>query len=189
MRSNHRAITGFYAGGSKDGNYCVWLRASGGACLCGCRERASSSAVEGRPGRGFYRSPRPEAKESALCSDWHLHRVRRSARHGSDTAVGRSSCRGCRLGRRSNQPQRLSHFGIQPRHHILIVFEELAGNFAALLDLLAFIAEPRTRLLQDVIVDRQIEQIAFARNAFPVKDIELGLTERRCNLILNDLYL
>ena len=59
-----------------------------------------------------------------------------------------------------------------------VVLEELAGVFAALADALAFIAEPGAALFDDVVGDAEIDQVAFLRDAFAVKDVELGFAER-----------
>ena len=39
-----------------------------------------------------------------------------------------------------------------------------------------------------LLFDGQIEQIAFARNAFAVEDVELGLAERRRHFVLHDFH-
>src|SRR5271169_6997048 len=85
--------------------------------------------------------------------------------------------RGHRLRRRrsGNQPQRLAHFRVELGHGVFVVFEKLAGVFAALADALAFVAEPRSGLFQKVVIHRDIDQVAFAGNAFAVKNVELGL--------------
>src|SRR5437016_5382210 len=86
-------------------------------------------------------------------------RLARSARHRGDArALRRRSGRSRRLRRGGGQSQCFAHFGIQLGHGVFVVFEELAGIFAALPDALAFIAEPRTRLFEDVVVHGDVEQ-------------------------------
>src|SRR3974390_2665254 len=87
------------------------------------------------------------------------------------------------------QPQRLADFGLQLLADIRVVLEELLGVFAALSDAVALVAEPRTRLLHQVHVDRQVEEVAFMRDAFAVHNVELGLAEGRSGLVLHDLDL
>src|SRR5260370_13143872 len=114
----------------------------------------------------------------------HPGRLGSRARHGCDSRTLRRglrrSSRGLSLRLRwsSNQSQSFTHFRVQLRHSVFVVFEELAGVFAALADALAFVAEPRAGFLENVVVHRDIEQIAFARNAFAVEDVELGFAER-----------
>src|SRR5580658_9225726 len=114
------------------------------------------------------------------------------ARHSCDScplrrslARSRSWLRGCRS---CNQSQRLPHFRVELGHGVFVVFKELAGVFAALADALALIAEPRPGFLEKVVVHGDIEQVAFARNAFAVKDVKLGFTERRSYFVLHHFY-
>src|SRR3984885_15270996 len=144
----------------------------------------------GRSGQGSLRSD-PARRQSKLTlgrRDRGSHSFRRRAWHGRDPACrGRSGAsRCCGLCGRRGQSQRLSHFYIQSSGYILIVFQELAGILASLANSLGLVAEPRSRLLQNVVVDRQIEQIAFPRNAFSIKDVELRFAEGRRDLILDD---
>src|SRR2546430_6143056 len=62
--------------------------------------------------------------------------------------------------------------------------EEVARVLAALADALAPVAEPGAALLDDVVLHRQIEQVAFAGDALAVEDVELDLAERRGPLLL-----
>ncbi len=56
---------------------------------------------------------------------------------------------------------------------ILIFFEEAAGVFAALAHALAAEADPRAALFEHALFNAQIDQVAFARDAFAVDDVEL----------------
>src|SRR5439155_24429885 len=67
-----------------------------------------------------------------------------------------------------------------------IVFQELACVFTALTEAFALEREPRAALFDDVFVDGKIKQVALARYAFAVQDVEFGFTERRRDLVLND---
>jgi hypothetical protein len=51
----------------------------------------------------------------------------------------------------------------------LFSFRNCARILASLADALAFVAEPRPGFLHDVAVHRDIEQVAFARNAFAIE--------------------
>src|SRR5882762_7239902 len=68
-----------------------------------------------------------------------------------------------------------------------VVLEELLRVFAALTESLAAVGEPGAALFDDPLVDGQVEQVAGLRNAFPVHDVELGLSEWRRDLVLYDL--
>src|SRR5688572_27495563 len=57
-----------------------------------------------------------------------------------------------------------------------VFLEELLRVLAALAEALPPVREPGARLLNDPFVDRQIDEIACARDAFTVHDVELGFT-------------
>src|SRR5688572_8671351 len=69
-----------------------------------------------------------------------------------------------------------------------IRLEEGLRVLAALAEALAAVGEPRAGLLDDVALDGFVEQITFARNAFAVHDVELGLAEGRGHLVLDHLH-
>ena len=69
--------------------------------------------------------------------------------------------------------------GLSPRN----CFDVLA----ALAEALAVVGEPGAALLDDPVLDAEVEQVAFARDALAVHDVELGLAERRRHLVLDDL--
>src|ERR1700735_4326328 len=132
----------------------------------------------------FARDGRPK-KYLALRCHWYPGGLGSRTRHGGDASAscGRSGLRQSRSRlcwrRNRNQSKRLAHFHIELGHGVFVVFEELAGIFAALANALALITEPRARLFEEVAVHRDIEQVAFARNAFSIQNVELGFAERR----------
>src|SRR5689334_9030667 len=69
-----------------------------------------------------------------------------------------------------------------------IVFEELLGVLAALTETLAGVGKPRPALFDDPLLDREIDQIAFARDALAIHHVELGFAERGRDLVLHDLH-
>src|ERR1700739_1869800 len=70
--------------------------------------------------------------------------------HGRDLRPGRSwGGRGGWSGS-DNQSQSFADFDFDLGHDVFVVFEELAGILAALADALALVAEPGTRLFDDV---------------------------------------
>src|SRR6266567_2445851 len=66
--------------------------------------------------------------------DRHFGWLRRCARHGSDAACRAVCGSGCSGSRCLSQSKRLANFGVQPGHHILVVFQELTGVLTALAD-------------------------------------------------------
>jgi len=81
------------------------------------------------------------------------------------------------------------------RAHLVFDFERefgaLAQEFAcvvlALADALAAVAVPGAALFDHVAGRAEVEDLAFARRAFAVEDVELGRLERRRDLVLDDL--
>src|SRR6059058_1906798 len=72
-------------------------------------------------------------------------------------------------------------------HDLRVLAQEGLGVLTALTELLAFVGEPRPRLLDDAEIDTDVEQRTFAADALPIHDVELRLTERRGHLVLHDL--
>src|SRR3954463_14423124 len=68
-----------------------------------------------------------------------------------------------------------------------VVLEELLDVLAPLAETLARVGEPRAALLDDLPIDGEIEQVAFLRDPLAVHHVELGLAERRRDLVLDDL--
>src|SRR5271166_1744254 len=127
----------------------------------------------------------------ALGRYWRSGCLWSGTRHcGDSCALRRSLCSGrrLRLGWSCDQAQGFAHFGVELGHGVFIVFQELAGVFAALADALAFVAEPGAGFFEDVVVHGDVEQIAFARDAFAVEDVELGFAEGRGDFVFDDFY-
>ena len=70
---------------------------------------------------------------------------------------------------------------------VRVLREEHLGVGPALAEALVVVAEERAALGDDVVEDAEVEQRAFARDALAVGDVELGLLERRRDLVLDDL--
>src|SRR5579883_2109024 len=90
---------------------------------------------------------------------------------------------------RLQQAQRFPQFGVESLPDVRIVFQELARVLAALANAIALVAEPGSALLDDVLRDAEIDQVAFPRDAFPVNHVELGFAEWRGDFILDYLDL
>src|SRR5690606_32413664 len=63
-----------------------------------------------------------------------------------------------------------------------------SGVLLALADTLTTVAVPGTGLLDQSFSDTQLKQLALARYALAVEDLELGLLERRGQLVLDHLH-
>ena len=72
-------------------------------------------------------------------------------------------------------------------HDLGVVDQELLGVLPALAQLLPLVRVPGTRLLDDAEVHAEVHHRALTADAPPVHDVELGLAERRCALVLDHL--
>jgi hypothetical protein len=68
-----------------------------------------------------------------------------------------------------------------------VLAQVLARVVLALADLVAVVRVPRAGLLDDPVVDAELDDLAFARDALAVQDVEQRLAERRRDLVLDDL--
>src|SRR5215472_14656682 len=92
-----------------------------------------------------------------------------------------------RFGRESFQAQLAPQLGFELCGDVLVVFEELLDVLAALADALALVTKPRAGFFHQISKNSQIDQIAFAGDAFAVHDVKLGFTKRGRSLVLDDL--
>src|SRR5580704_8928856 len=99
-------------------------------------------------------------------------------------AGGAGTCAGAAVSRRDAQlfAQRAFHLFAD----VLVFLEEDTRVFAALAHAFAAETDPRAGLLEDTLVHTQVNEIAFARNAFAVENVEFGFAERRSYLVLYD---
>ena len=68
-----------------------------------------------------------------------------------------------------------------------VVLEELAGVLLALTELVALVRVPGAGLADEARLDADVDEAALAADALAVHDVELGLLERRRQLVLDDL--
>src|SRR4051794_24741352 len=68
-----------------------------------------------------------------------------------------------------------------------VVLQEVAGVLLALAELVPFVRVPGTGLLHHALLDADVDQPALAAEALAPEDVELGLLERRGDLVLDDL--
>src|SRR5216683_7431878 len=106
--------------------------------------------------------------------------------------AGMTGCRIRRLDGRgfdvANQPELPADAILDRLADVRVVLEELLGILAALTEPLAAVGEPRAALLDDPLVHGEVDEIAGARDALAVHDVELRLAERRRHLVLDDLH-
>src|SRR5262245_5885378 len=70
-----------------------------------------------------------------------------------------------------------------------VLAQEVARVLASLADALAVERVPGAGLLDDALLGGDVDQLAFLRDAGAIEDVELGLAERRRDLVLHDLHL
>src|SRR5512145_1308531 len=103
---------------------------------------------------------------------------------GASGFGGRLTRRSLALLRRQQLgPQR----GLDLGGGLAVLLQVRADVFLALADALAVVRVPGAGLLDQVLRDAQLDDLTFARDAGAVHDLELGLAERRRNLVLDDL--
>src|SRR5262245_15715830 len=112
-----------------------------------------------------------------------------SSSHGTrcwTTAVRRLVSDSGRL-RRSSEAELAAHAILNGLAEVRVLFEEVLDVLAALAETLAGKREPRAARLDDLVPHVQIDQVAFARDAFAVHHVELRFAERGSHLVLDDL--
>src|SRR5205814_2181817 len=70
----------------------------------------------------------------------------------------------------------------------LVVLQEDPRVVLTLSDAIALVGVPRTGFLNDALGTGQLDDLAFTGNAQAVHDLELGLAEWRCDLVLHLLH-
>src|SRR5206468_9709139 len=84
---------------------------------------------------------------------------------------------------------RRQELGLDLRADVGVLLQEHPGVLTALADPLLAEREPGARLLHHALVDRVVQQLAFARDPLVVEDVELGLAKWRGDLVLHHLHL
>ena len=72
--------------------------------------------------------------------------------------------------------------------HGAVLFEKITGVVLALADAFLVVAVPGARFFDDISVDAQFEDLAFARDALAVENVEDRFAERRRNFVLHHFY-
>src|SRR3954454_5133720 len=83
--------------------------------------------------------------------------------------------------------QRLVDLALDLLGDLDVLVEERLGVVASLAEALVAVGEERAGLRDDVVLDAEVDQAAGGRDALAELDVELGLAERRRDLVLDDL--
>src|SRR5262245_4421660 len=109
-------------------------------------------------------------------------------RRGSGRKQGFGGRRSCgRL--RFADAQRGADFGLNLVAHRRVVAERVLSVVAPLAQPLALVREPCAGLVDDLVLDADVDQLAEPRDSLAVHDVELGFAERRRDLVLDDFDL
>src|SRR6267143_723163 len=101
----------------------------------------------------------------------------------------RTSGRGFELrsGRRRGRVRGVAHRARQPRGQLRVLLQRIGRFLAAGTESLPAEREPGATLLDQAALAGEVEKLVRARDAHPVEDVELGLAERRRQLVLHHL--
>ena len=69
-----------------------------------------------------------------------------------------------------------------------VVFQQCLGGITTLTELGAIIAEPAAALLDDVVLNTQIHDLAYLADALAEGNLKLSLAEWRSHLVLDHLH-
>src|SRR4029077_16129736 len=83
----------------------------------------------------------------------------------------------------------LTNASLDVRSHLGVLAQEVPRVLSPLADALAVVGVPRARLLDDALLGAEVDELALLRDADAVEDVELGLAERRRDLVLHHLHL
>src|SRR5579863_5251491 len=127
---------------------------------------------------------RENSRFSAICDELRLAAAAADGFLGFRRAGGGNFGDFC-LGRADVEA--LAELQVYFGEDVAVFLEESAGVFAALTDALAVVAVPGARFLDDIVGNGQVEDVAFAADAFAVENVELGFAEWCGHFVLDDL--
>src|SRR5215213_870974 len=152
----------------------------------------TSSTVRSRRFSDRHASARARSTASV---PWAASTPRRSRgldrhrRHGGRHVVGARALLVRAVDRRQVLPdaERLVDLALDLLGDLRVLVEERLGVVAPLAEALGAVGEERPGLGDDVVLDPEVEDAARGRDALAELDVELGLAERRRDLVLDDL--
>src|SRR5207342_2385624 len=103
-------------------------------------------------------------------------------------ALSRSCLRRKGGGRRRRDAHLLADLRLDLRGELGMLLQVFAGVVLALADAVLLVREPGAGLLDHAVHDAELEDLAFARDALAVEDVEHRLAERRRDLVLHHLH-
>src|SRR4051794_22647861 len=130
----------------------------------------------------------PDGAIAPSGSDNCLEVDRDRIRHEVDRGVGVScAVGGCRQVDASTDAELLLDLLLDLVGEVGVVAQERPRVLLALTELVGLIGVPSTGLAHDALLDTEVDEAAFAADALTPHDVELGLLERRRDLVLHDL--
>ena len=102
-------------------------------------------------------------------------------RFGRRLAVSFRCCGGIR-----QQTELFAQFVFDLAANVGVFLQENPRIFAALAEAFVLVRNPGAGFFEQAFGDAEINQIAFARDAFAVDDVEFGFAERRGDFVLYD---
>src|SRR5690349_8776324 len=141
---------------------------------------------------------KPHSSKSLFCHG-HLSRVCRARLPGRGSSNGRLSggvsgsffpLRGRSCIAIDSRGRRDTHLLTQGTLDLVadvnMLLEEQAGIITPLSQALTAKRDPGAGFFEYALIHAQIDEVAFARNAFAVEDVEFGFAERCGNFVLHD---
>src|SRR5690554_3138802 len=113
--------------------------------------------------------------------------VERFFRHGLELLLGSLLAFALLLARLRGGEQLFAQFALDLLRDRRVFLEEVADVVLTLTDAITVVGVPGACLVDETLLDAELDQLAFARGALAVKDLELGLLEGRGHLVLDDL--
>src|SRR5262245_21129924 len=161
-------------GGSLDGRFPQrhWLRADRG---CRAPRREGAQCVSTGPFRTWRSGATRRPQLGGLFLD------RGEGRVGVLVALDR-------LHEVLVDPERLVDLALDLLGDVLVLVQVGLRVGAALADALFAVGEERAGLRDDAVLEPEVEDAARCRDALAELDVELGLAERRRDLVLDDLH-
>src|SRR5690554_2765586 len=155
--------------------------------FCSSRSRVSATTGGAKPRTASLRS-----SSRRLCSRRASSATARRSHSAKASASGleRGTLRpfGRRLGRALLRQQLRADLRLDLGGDGRVLDQELARVLLALADPIPVVAVPGAGLLDDVLAHAEIDDLALARDAVTVQDLELARAERRRDLVLHDLH-
>src|SRR5262249_14732127 len=87
---------------------------------------------------------------------------------------------------RGGEFQLLANRSLDFLANVFVFLKENAGVFTALPDTFSSVAEPSAGLFEDAFVDAEVDEVAFAGDAFAVKNVKFSFAEGCSDFVFHD---